>query len=92
MKLQQEENRVFAEDENGNLIAEITFPAVYEGLVDIDHTFVDASLRGQGVADQLVRTAIECIKNNGRRATASCSYAVRWFDKHPEACDVLEDH
>lgn len=89
MTFQYEEHRIFAEDENGKLIAEITFPACGEKLVDIDHTFVDPSLRGQGAADLLVRAAIEHIKKSDRKAVASCSYAIRWFGAHPEGCDVL---
>ena len=50
----------------------------------IDHTFVDASLRGQGVADRLVRAALEQIQANGGTAAATCSYAAAWLDKHPQ--------
>lgn len=90
MTFQYEENRIFAQDEQGRLVAEITFPACGEGLVDIDHTFVDPFLRGQGVAGQLVRAAAGRIRQTRRRAVASCSYAARWFAEHPEARDILE--
>lgn len=49
MEFQHERERIFALDEQGKLVAEVTFP-VSEGVADIDHTFVDQSLRGQGVA------------------------------------------
>ncbi len=91
MEFQYEENRVFLEDQNGKLIAEITFPVYAENVVDIDHTFVDPCLRGQGVADRLVRAAIERIEKNDRKAVASCSYAARWFEAHPEACGILHE-
>ena len=49
----REPTRVYALDGSGRLVAEITFPETAPGVYTIDHTFVDASLRGQGVADQL---------------------------------------
>ena len=57
MEFQKEPGRIFALGEDGKLLAEITFPTGEDGVADIDHTFVDESLRGQGVASQLVRAA-----------------------------------
>lgn len=51
-----EENRLYAEDVDGALLAETTFPPAGEGVVDIDHTYVDESLRGQGIAGQMMET------------------------------------
>lgn len=89
MDFEREDNRIFAEDGAGNLVAEITFPACREGVVNIDHTFVDPSLRGQGVADKLVRAAVRYIREAGVKATVTCTYAQRWFAEHPEQADVL---
>ena len=75
-------NRVFKEDENGKIIAEITFPETENGVFCIDHTFVDDTLRGQGVAGQLVQLAVDKIKEQGGKVTATCSYAQRWLEKH----------
>lgn len=43
------ENRI-AYVQEGQLLAEATFPEFAPGVVNIDHTFVDEALRGQGVA------------------------------------------
>lgn len=48
MEFQREPGRIYAEEE-GRVIAEVTFPD-RDGAADIDHTFVDDTLRGQGVA------------------------------------------
>ena len=56
MDISREEHRIFI-DKQGQLLAEITFPFVDEQLVDIDHTFVDVSLRGQGIAGVLMHIA-----------------------------------
>ena len=52
MQFQETDGRIWAEDQAGKLVAEITFPETRPGVADIDHTFVDASLRGQGGGGQ----------------------------------------
>lgn len=84
MEFSTENNRLYKNDENGKMIAEISFPETAPGVFTIDHTFVDDSLRGQGIADKLVRTAIENIRAKGGHIEATCSYAVRWLEEHPE--------
>lgn len=87
MEFQREPGRIYAEEE-GRVIAEVTFPD-RDGAADIDHTFVDDTLRGQGVAGQLLRAAAGQIRAEGKRARATCSYAKIWFEKHPEEADLL---
>ena len=88
MEFQHERERIFALDEQGKLVAEVTFP-VSEGVADIDHTFVDQALRGQGVAGQLLDAAVRQIRMEGLRAKATCSYAAKWFKEHPDQSDLL---
>lgn len=90
MEFQKEAGRVFLQDEGGRLLAEVTFPTVAPGVADIDHTFVDDSLRGQGVASRLVRAAAGQLRAQGLKARTSCWYAAQWFEKHPEEQDLLE--
>lgn len=89
MKLTHQPNRIFAADGEGNLLAEIEFPDVGEGLVHITHTFVAPSLRGQGIASQLVQAAAEQLRQQGKRALPVCSYAKAWFERHSEYADLL---
>ena len=58
--------------------------AIDEDTVDINHTFVDESLRGQGMAGKLMEAAVNQIQSQGKKAVPTCSYAVKWFEKHPE--------
>lgn len=88
MEFRKETGRIYAE-RDGQMIAEITFPEE-DGVAVIDHTFVDGSLRGQGVAGQLVRAAADQIRSQGKKARAVCTYARAWFDRHPEQADLLE--
>lgn len=88
MTFSQEPGRIFARDENGKLLAEVTFPQ-QDGVAVINHTFVDDSLRGQGVAGQLLQAVADTLRREGRKARPTCSYAVHWFDTHPEERDLL---
>lgn len=88
MKFSQQPGHIFARDENGKLLAEVTFPE-REGVAVINHTFVDDSLRGQGMAGQLLQAVADTLRREGRKARPTCSYAVHWFATHPEEQDLL---
>lgn len=77
-----DENRIYCEDDNNNVIAEITYFKSDDNTFCIDHTFVDDSLRGQGIAGQLVSRAVDEITKKGFSVTATCSYAKRWLEKN----------
>ena len=89
MELIYEPNRIYSLDGQGALLCEITFPEDGPSVVNIDHTFVSPALRGQGIADRLVRAAAEQLRSDGRRARVTCSYAADWFSRHPEFSGVL---
>lgn len=89
MNFIEEPNRIYLLDEASNITAEVTFPACSEGVVSIDHTFVDASLRGQGVAGQLLEAVALKLRREKKQARPVCSFAVSWFEKHPEFSDLL---
>lgn len=82
-------NAIRCIDENETMLAEVTFPAEEGNVVNIDHTFVDESLRGQGVAGKLLAQLAQELEETGRKARPTCSYAVSWFEKHPERADLL---
>ena len=89
MEFKYEQHRIYLEDENGQMIAEIDFPMVEEGVVNFNHTYVSDVLRGQGVAGKLMTAAIEVVVKNGWKMRTSCSYAAGWMAKHPERADLL---
>lgn len=88
MEFQTENGRIYAAD-GEKLLAEITFPAA-DGVADINHTFVDDSLRGKGIAGQLMEKAVEKIEADGLKVRTTCSYAAKWFEKHTEKSGLLE--
>lgn len=80
MEFKYEPNRIYLEEGN-KVIAEITFPLNGDEAT-IDHTFVDESLRGQGIASKLVELAVKKIRENGWKLNATCPYAVNWIKKN----------
>ncbi len=82
MEFKKEAGRIYSEDENGKVIAEVTFPETSPGVFNINHTLVDSSLQGQGIAGKLVQAAVDEIESQGGKVEASCSYAVKWLEKN----------
>ena len=68
--------------ENGTEVGEVTFPETEKGVFDINHTFVDKSMQGKGIAGELVSRAIKEIKLRGGEIRASCSYARKYIEKN----------
>ena len=89
MNIIKEKNKVYIE-ENNITLAYVTFPNIDENTVEIDHTVVDPSLRGQGIASILLENAYNVIKEEGFKAVPTCSYAVSWFNKHEDKQDILK--
>ena len=92
MDFKRNENQIELYSETGALLADVTFPYTDEShsAVEVDHTFVDASLRGQGIAGKLMIELADELKKRGLKAVPTCSYAVHWFEKHPEQAHLLK--
>lgn len=85
-----ENGRIYSTDEKGELMCEATFIRKENGEVDIDHTYVNPVLRGQGVAAKMMVVVAEYFRKEGFKATATCSYANIWFKRHEELySDIL---
>lgn len=69
-------------NEDGRILAEITFPEHEPGIYTIDHTYVCDELRGQGTAGELVKMAVDQIREQGGQVRATCSYAAGWLQKN----------
>ena len=89
MQYKTDGTKTWLEDENGKQVALLDHPEVRPGVVRLVHTEVDPSLGGQGIAGQLTKQVADWLREEGLKAELSCSYAVRWFSKHPEYNDVL---
>ena len=59
------------------------------GTMTITSTEVPPALRGQGVAAELVRTALQTARQRGWKVVPMCSYAARYIDRHAQFQDLL---
>lgn len=85
-----ENGRIYSINDQNELMAETTFVYKENGEVDIDHTYVNPVLRGQGVAGIMMELTAQYIREKGLKATASCSYANAFLKKHREDyADIL---
>ncbi len=84
MEFLKGENRIYVENEDGEEIAEITYKPTGDDVVDADHTFVDPSLRGQGVAEKLVDELMEQMEGEGKKINPVCPYIVKLFERKPD--------
>ena len=55
-----------------------------DGGLDIRHTIVPQEIGGRGIAGLLVKAAYDYALSHELKAVATCSYAVKWLEKHPE--------
>lgn len=77
-----EPNKIYAKNENDKIVAEIDFEKLDENTYNIYHTFVDESLRGKGIANELVTRAYkEITEVRKSKVTATCSYASKWLNR-----------
>jgi hypothetical protein len=55
------------------------------------HTWVPPALRGQGIAEKLVRAALDDARAGGRRVIPECSYVAVFIRRHVEYADLLAE-
>ncbi len=64
--------------------AELLYQHVTEDVLDLQHTEVPRSGRGQGIGDALVRAALDYARERGMRVMGTCPYVQAWLRKHPD--------
>jgi predicted GNAT family acetyltransferase len=53
------------------------------------HSEVPASLRGQGLASELARTALDWARENHKKVDVICPSVAGYLKEHPEYADLL---
>lgn len=76
-------------EREGKRVAEMTYSRANAALVIIDHTEVDKSLSGQGVARRLLDAAVAWARATHTKVMATCPYASAQFAKDASIRDVL---
>ena len=63
--------------------AELLYAMFGDDVINLEHTEVPASGKGQGVGDALVRAALGYARERGLRVMATCPYVQAWLRRHP---------
>jgi predicted GNAT family acetyltransferase len=75
--------------QQGRRVGEMTYSRTNPSLVVVDHTYVDPSLRGQGVAQHLQDALVAWARDTGTKVVPVCSYVKIQFDRDASIRDVL---
>lgn len=75
--------------QGGRRVGEMTYSRTNPSQVVVDHTYVDPSLRGQGVAQHLQDALVAWARQTGHKVVPVCSYVKTQFDRDPSIRDVL---
>ncbi|HEX4220312.1 MAG TPA: GNAT family N-acetyltransferase, partial [Acidimicrobiales bacterium] len=57
--------------------------------VVLPHTEVDPDLQGKGLGAELVRAALDAIRDSGRGVVPECSYVAHFIAEHPDYLDLV---
>lgn len=89
MIFQYEDLKIYAKDDQDKVIASVTWQ-LKDNIAVVDSTFVDESLRGQGVASKLMQEAVKYFREKGYQTYGTCSYADVWYQKNQDnLLDIL---
>lgn len=68
---------------------ELTYEEPEAGVVELDHTWVDPQIRGQGYGDQLAQAALTWARGQGKRVVPLCPFVRHYIDRHPGEKELL---
>ena len=85
---QERENRFIVRV--GDDEAELAYSRPGPRLLDLEHTYVPKSARGQGVAEALATAAFDYAREHGDKVVPSCPFVRRWLRAHPELADLVD--
>jgi uncharacterized protein len=93
MQFEQQDNghngEFFTTNESGQRIAEISYVWNSPNQIVANHTWVDNSLRGQGIARKLLDTLVDFARKKDLKIVATCSYVDVMFKRDKSLADVI---
>ena len=79
----------FTTNSDGQRIGEISYVWSGDQKIIANHTWVDDSLRGQGVARQLLDVLVAFAREKNLKIVATCSYVDVMFRRDKSLADVV---
>ncbi|QMS84582.1 GNAT family N-acetyltransferase [Candidatus Xianfuyuplasma coldseepsis] len=89
MEIKRGKGKFYIGESEQDFIAHITFKNGGNNVIIVDHTFVDPSLRGQGIAAKLMKKVVDMAREENLKVVPVCSYAVTAFKRNKDYQDVL---
>ena len=68
----------------GETVGYMSYERSADGVLELTHTVVAPSARGQGVGEALVRAALDQIRESGERVIPSCPFVAEYLKEHPD--------
>lgn len=59
------------------------------GTVELQHTEIDQTYEGRGLAGRLADGALRAVRSRGDRITVTCPFVAGYLERHPENADLL---
>jgi len=92
MEIQRSEDESkgsFFVERNGETLARMTYSKAGADKIIIDHTEVDASLKGEGAGKKMVLESVRYARENDLKIIPLCPFAKSVFEKNEDLADVL---
>ncbi|WP_179203805.1 MULTISPECIES: GNAT family N-acetyltransferase [Vagococcus] len=86
----EEKNCFVAFSSDQKEAGEITWSSAGDTMIIIDHTYVDQTFRGQGIAEELVALAASYARKNHKKVIPLCPFAKKVFEQKTEYHDLLK--
>ncbi|MDD5867023.1 MAG: hypothetical protein PUC75_05215 [Lachnospiraceae bacterium] len=77
-------HRIYRKDENGKVIAEISFPETKKGECTIKEVFFDEDYRSLEETNTMIARAVSVIHGRGEKVIFEHPYAKKWQKDHSD--------
>jgi uncharacterized protein len=71
-------------------VAGFTAYRVVDDRLVFTHTEIEPEHEGEGLAKQLVRQALDRVREQGRKVVAQCPFVAHFIEQHPAYADLVD--
>jgi hypothetical protein len=81
-----EQHKFYVQQDGGE--ARVSYRQVNEQTLDFRSTFTSPTLRGRGLAAEVVTAGLDYARQHDLKVIPTCSYVAAFLDAHPEYADL----
>lgn len=89
MQFLKGKNNFYLNNDNNEIVAQIIFEESDDDIT-INHTLVDESMAGKGIAGKLVDRVVQQAREENKKIIPICSYAKARLEKDDKYKDVIK--